>query len=76
MKLPIPRFKSVQFVFDNPFDTVLIAHDHMSGKDDVFTVIRLDRATGQAFTIGRELPMDMALEVAKRPREEDGKPLV
>ena len=43
-----------------------IAPDHMAGRRHRYSVVRVDRKTGQAHTIGRELPLGHAREIAKR----------
>lgn len=55
---------------------VLIAPDPMAGRKHVYSVIRVDYQSGQAVCIGRELDLPLARKVAKRPVEEDGRPIL
>jgi hypothetical protein len=81
--LPLPLVFEVMEVFDHHDPKaldhvgsfVLIAPDRMSGRRARYSVIRVDYQTGQATTIGRELSLKIARQVAKRPATEDGKPL-
>ena len=72
---PLPEVREVEetVVADNGF--VIIAHDPNSGKTNVFSVIRLFRESGKTRVIGRELPLELARKIAKRPSKEDGMPV-
>lgn len=54
---------------------VLIAPDPMAGSINRYSVIRVDYQSGKATCIGRELDLKLARAVAKRPKEDDGKPV-
>lgn len=54
---------------------VLVAPDPCSGRKHRYNVIRIEYRTGQATMIGCELPLWHARYVAKRPSEDDGKPI-
>ncbi len=68
--LPIPGFSSVAEVF-RPQENlaVLIAPDLKAGSAGACTVIKIDLRKGTAVCIGRELPLGMAREVARRARK-------
>lgn len=58
----------------DPGSFVLIA-PAISGHKARYSVIRVDRKTGRATCIGRELDLKLARKVAGRPASEDGLPL-
>jgi hypothetical protein len=59
----------------DPGSFVLIA-PAISGHKARYSVIRVDRKTGRATCIGRELDLKLARKVAGRSASEDGLPLV
>lgn len=67
MKLPIPGFSSVaEVVRPEGHLAVLIAPDLNAGSAGACTVIKIDLRKGTAVCIGRELPLGMARDVARR----------
>ena len=60
--------------FMDPGSFVLIA-PAISGNKARYSVIRVDRKTGRATCIGRELNLKLARRVANRDASEDGTPV-
>ena len=75
--LPLPIVLEVLEVHDHQYFSkwkidqegffVLIAPDHQAGRKHRYSAISIDYATGQAITIGRELPLKFARKIARKP---------
>ena len=76
MKLPLPLVYQVKEVYDfhNPHALdhigkfVMVCPDPSAGRRNRYSVISIDYQTGQAETIGRELPLAHARRIAKTHR--------
>lgn len=74
--LPIPDVLAVREVrAPSVHSFAIIAPDYMAGRKHRYSVIRVMRETGVAYTIGRELRLDLARIVADWMPADDGKPV-